>query len=411
MTSNSTNCDKNVAADQTGAGGSFSSHPHSEHEIYEKICLAMNTRNVEVLAPYLPDHFLYIKFGTHPFISEKSDYLEFLKHAMDEATASGASLHADIQAENGVEKPFVHSDGKDWVYDVEVENGLITKILRRPPYSRFTLQNPEEEFPMLLQTAGSYLNDYFTQNVTKQWCWIQTAAPELTFQDFCIAYDNYVLCIVVGWVRQTFDKDPEVLMSNQKMENLLRVCEQNNMTPCLCLFDTAGNPYIDGCPLIDARTYEPLDLEQLTDDNEGKMSAWELQNLGVRYIFDRIQESGYTDAGYCDLLEISPQIFFRDQGAPCYVIMRSIPIGLADEKFTINAQTLESVKHYKGYFVDLQWAALMGGTGLYDDKFLYRTARFDLPNRNRSNLANNGGQMVDIEKAIKEYPFIEIVEN
>ena len=383
-----------------------------EKEIYEKICQAWNTLNVEVLAPYLAEDLFYDSLYWDKPMTSKKAFLEYLKQKFQVWAESPDVMHAAIEEENGVMKPVLRSnESEPAVYDVVIENGKITKLLIRPSYFRFTFENLDNDYPALLEIATHSLQDYFDQNAKKPWGWLQGYPTQIRFQDLCIAYDQYVLCICVGMIRKTLEHGQQVFVNQQQFQALLSECEKHHTTPCLLLIDGAGNPFIDGTHLLDARTYEPIALDNLKDDNEGKMSAWEIHNLGVNTVCHLLEESGYTDIDHCDVLGIYPQIFFKDGDCQSYVFIRSIPSGCADQKYYIRQQDLDRLINggLKGYFIDIRWSNVFGGSGLYNEDYLFRGSQLQAPERDmKSNLMHNELQLVEIEKAIKELPFIEI---
>ena len=385
----------------------------SEQELNEKICEAWNNLDAEMIAPYLDDDLTYdALYFDEPMVG-KSAFLEHLTRKFKALSDSAVGIHAGMEDENGVMKPVLRCNTRVDVYDMTVENGLITELLIRPPYSRFKFENLNEDYPALLEIATDALQGYFSQNVEKPWGWLQNQPSQIRFQDLCIAYDHYVLCICVGMIRKTLEYGRQVFVNQQQFTDLIKESENYHMTPCLFLIDSAGNPYFDGTHLIDARTYKPIVLNHLEDDNGGKMSDWEVHNLGVNTVRHFLEKEGYTDVDYCDIIEISPQIFFKDGNCQCYAFVRSVPNGLANQKYIIEANKLERLKQagLKGYFVDVRWSWLRGGTGCGDESFLIRGTQLNSPESGvGSNLMCNKLELIEIDKAIQELPFIEVVD-
>ena len=385
----------------------------SEQELNKKICEAWNKLDVEVIAPYLADNLTYESLYWDNPITNKEEVLKYLKEKFKACVESSDKMHAEMEDENGVMKPVLRGSYSPAVYDMAVENGMITKLLIRPAYFRFKFENLDDDYPALVEIAANSLQNYFTQDVKKTWGWLQSCPTQVRFQDLCIAYNQYVLCICVGMIRKTLEDGQQIFVNQQELQALRSECEQHHMTPCLFLIDANGNPFNDGCHLIDARTFEPVELDNLKDDNEGRMSDWECHNLGVMTVCNLLAESGYTDIDHCDVLHIDPQVFFKDGECLSFVYVRSIPSGCEKQKYYIQQKDLDRLTKggLKGYFVDIRWANVFGGSGMFNEDYLFRGSQLQDPKRNmKMNLMHNELQLIDIDKAIEELPFIEVVD-
>ena len=123
----------------------------------------------------------------------------------------------------------------------------------------------------------------------KDYAWLQSWVHDMSMQHLCLSYKQHTLSILVGlyYVEegQAYLKamDPDFLPLH------LDFCGKSHLTPCYFPIDAeTGVPiYQEGCPLMNARTYQQLDLNDLGDDNGGMMSEWEVHNSGVLAMMQR----------------------------------------------------------------------------------------------------------------------------
>jgi hypothetical protein len=210
------------------------------------------------------------------------------------------------------------------------------------------------------------------------------------------------LSIVIGlyWIENGRGK---LFVNPQYKDNLLGECQKYNLTPCIFVIDCAnGDPLLNAPYLLDARTLEPLNLSELKEDNDGVMSDWEINNIGIQCAYHYLNEQGVAKITYCDVIGITPQLWFEKDGEKCYAFVRSIPAGLSKEKYHITTGNLNRFSESKGYFFNIQWNMVLGSDGEFQDKQMFRE-------HNPWNLVHKL-DFKPLEEAIAEYDFIEIVE-
>lgn len=377
----------------------------SEHDIKLALCRAWNELDASIVEPYLAEDLEYRSTFVSIPMQSKSEYMEYLKGKFNTiANAEGANIKADIITSNEGNEYIHLFQEKDIhsILDIRVKDGLIFSMLMRPMYDRFSFEKYEEDFQTLLEIAGTNLNHYFNGLPLKSpedWAWIQTCPPSITFQHLCIAYKQYVLCIIVGLFQEDNNGTGKMYVPEQLHQNLLNECKKNGMTPCIFLINaSAGVPLLPPCYLLDARTMEPLSLDSLSDDNHGLMSEWEINNCGITCACNYLESIGCKNVNYCDVLGITPQIWFEKEGQRCYALVRSLPRGLRSSVYSVNQQSLDRAKDYKGYFINLEFCSAVGNNGDFMDKILPR----------RSPLVHNKIELIELEEALKSFDFIEI---
>ena len=413
----------------------------SDNNLIHQVGVAWRNLNVNDLAPYLDKDFHYTSDFVFTEISSKEEYLYYLKEkfqAFSEQHGNNIKVLYGLNGQentNKIDGIFIRWSEEESVAYLQVfckngriaamgmhestidpftsKNGWTSKkeesvfLQREPQYinARFSFEKYDDDFRELNKIAYDSLNNYFDSlgmEYGHGWSWLQIYPQQMSFQHLCISYKSYVLCVIIGLYRVR-DGHGQIYVSKQYDENLQRECEKYNLTPCIFVIDCAdGSPCYKEPYLIDARTHEEINLEKLQEDNEGVMSEWEINNIGIQCACEYLRKQGVVKISYSDVIGINPQIWFEKDGEHCYAFVRSIPAGLSKEKYHITTGNLNRFSESKGYFFDVQWNMMLGNNGNFQDKQMFRE-------HNPWNLVHRL-DFKPLEEAIKEYDFIEIVE-
>jgi hypothetical protein len=413
----------------------------SDNNLLHQVGEAWRTLNVNALAPYLDKDFHYSSDFVFTEISSKEEYLFYLKakfQAFSEIYGNKIKIKYGINGQedtNKIDGIYIRLGEEESVAYLQVfcKNGRIAAmgmhestidlftfekgwtspkeesafLQREQQYinSRFSFEKYDDDFRELNKIAYDCLNNYFDSlgmEYGHGWSWLQIYPQQMSFQHLCISYKSYVLCIIIGLYRVR-DGHGQIYVSKQYEENLQCECEKYNLTPCIFVIDCAdGSPCYKEPYLIDARTYEEINLEKIQEDNDGVMSEWEINNIGIQCACEYLKKQGAVKISYSDVIGINPQIWFEKDGEHCYAFVRSIPAGLSKEKFQITTGNLNRFSESKGYFFDVQWNMMLGNNGNFRDKQMFREY-------NPWNLVH-WLDFKPLDEAIKEYDFIEIVE-
>lgn len=413
----------------------------SDNNLIHQVGEAWRNLNVNDLAPYLDKDFHYTSDFVFTEISSKEEYLYYLKgkfQAFSEQHGNNIKVLYGLNGQentNKIDGIFIRWSEEESVAYLQVfckngriaamgmhestidpftsKNGWTSKkeesvfLQREPQYinARFSFEKYDDDFRELNKIAYDSLNNYFDSlgmEYGHGWSWLQIYPQQMSFQHLCISYKSYVLCVIIGLYRVR-DGHGQIYVSKQYDENLQRECEKYNLTPCIFVIDCAdGSPCYKEPYLIDARTHEEINLEKLQEDNEGVMSEWEINNIGIQCACEYLRKQGVVKISYSDVIGINPQIWFEKDGEHCYAFVRSIPAGLSKEKYHITTGNLNRFSESKGYFFDVQWNMMLGNNGNFQDKQMFRE-------HNPWNLVHRL-DFKPLEEAIKEYDFIEIVE-
>lgn len=417
-------------------------NPISDNNMLHKIGEAWENLDADIITPYLDKDFHYSSDFVFTEISSREEYLYYLRgkfKAFSEKHGNNIKVKYGINGQentNKIDGLFIKLDEEESIAYLQVacKNGRIVGmgmhestidpfspesdgwtskkeesafLKREPQYidAKYSFENYNKDFRELDKIAYESLNDYFESMGMEYghgWSWLQTYPQQMSFQHLCLSYKSYVLCVIIGLYRIE-NGQGKLFVSSQYHENLLRECEKYNLTPCIFVIDCAdGSPCYKEPYLLDARTREPLDLNKIAEDNGGIMSDWEIHHIGIECACEYLKKLGVTKMSYSDVIEIHPQIWFEKDGEQCYALVRSVPAGHHDEKYTITSGQRKRYSEFKGYFFDVQWNMMLGNNGYFQDKRLFRE-------NNPWNLVHRL-DFKPIEEAIKEYDFIEIVE-
>lgn len=224
-----------------------------------------------------------------------------------------------------------------------------------------------------------------------------------SFNHLSFRYQNKVFAIIFSIYG--IEGVDAAIMPEHEFDALVAECQKNNLTPCVFPVDAVNErPIADGCHLLDALTKQPINIDEVVDE-QGKevWSEWEYNIFGILEVVKCLQQYGINIPAvkWVDLLEYQPQLYFwTDDGAtPNYVIIRTVPAGLADKEFFINKSIFDNLPDWNGYLADIrvcsQWNTLD-----FNDTEILRIAPVYRP----------GFALEPIEEAIKNHEYIKLVE-
>lgn len=273
-----------------------------------------------------------------------------------------------------------------------------------PKGDKYSFDNYAKDFPELLDFARDTMNTYFLTLDVKypeDWVWMQIYPQQVRFQHLCVAYKSHVLSILIA-LYQEKDGEAKLYYNNAEYDNLIHECAKYQLTPCIFPINVVdGQPAVEECYLIDARTFQPLDIENLPDDNGGMMSEWEIHNSGVMLTCNFLAQEGHKEMNYCDVIGVNPQVLFNNEGETSFVLVRSVPAGLKEQKFVISRKMLKNYENLKGYFMNVEWSVLEGGSVNDQCETL----------RRRAQLIPSQPALIELDEAISQFDFIEVDEN
>lgn len=240
---------------------------------------------------------------------------------------------------------------------------------------------PSEIFLQARQIAGFQLQEQFKiYNKGKKiyscndgFKWIKAELTYPSFDHLTFAYKNSVFAVVIELIDNT-----ETSFSLQQKERLLVACTENNLIPCLFkvniqeannkLFKTINSKYNQddfelnsveqGWNLFDPISNKSIDPLTLSSEEPTIMSEWELNNFAIQIVIADIVKEENQVLSFCDIPEINPQIWFKNNnGNVGWIIVKHITndSDLDYRKWVGLEQKNEQLLPYDGYYASVQF--------------------------------------------------------
>ena len=97
-----------------------------------------------------------------------------------------------------------------------------------------------------------------------------------------------------------------------------------------------------------------------------KMSQWELSNFAIQIVRNQLQKEGMTILYFCDVLEINPQIWFKDEknNTGWNIVKHILNEDDLDYKKWVGLENQSpQLKPYDGFFASVQFKSKKGNSG------------------------------------------------
>lgn len=321
-----------------------------------------------IVEKHLSPHLQYNSAWVPDTIIGKKEYLDYLNGKFQTLIENGNIPIVETIEEDG--RSCIGLTQKEnnisSVLDFEVQNGMIVKLLMRPPLRILSADDDWSLFaarfyhflPRAIQIAGQSINEVMKKRGVpeREFTWIQTNYCHPTFQHLCFRLGNDVYSVIIG-LHGFSDKNDnpidEIVIPNSLRELQIRECSKNNLIPCI--FPICAIPQIPllGSPyLIHTETHRKIELNETTTDKKVPMSEWEIHDMGISAVIQYLQKEGFEVDGHCNLLEADPQITFTDKnGKSSFVIVNTITENTkANNNKKINHQLIMNTLEHNGYY-------------------------------------------------------------
>jgi hypothetical protein len=238
---------------------------------------------------------------------------------------------------------------------------------------------PSEIFIKARQIAGIQLQEQFelfnkgeVNSSYDGFKWVKTELTYPSFDNLTFTYKSSIYSVLIELIDNTGSS-----LSIKQKDRLLKACDENNLIPCLFKINlreksknllsfmastNSQDEYElssmeDGWNLFNARTNQKVNPLTLSSDEPTRMSKWELNNFAIQIVRSEIEKEGNEVLSFCDLLEINPQIWFKDkQGNICWVIVKNITTNedLDYRKWVGLEQHSEQLLPFDGFYASIQ---------------------------------------------------------
>lgn len=206
--------------------------------------------------------------------------------------------------------------------------------------------------------------------------WIRSDFILPSFDSFNFGYKNMVFSVLVELVNTS----GRSFLNPNKRDILIKECHQNNLVPCLFKvvvkrkretynereqYHDQRNyqlrPLRMGWNLYDARNNKAINPLSLASDELVKMSEWELNNIAIQIVRSRLIREGYEILSFCDMININPQMWFKNEwGESCWIIVKHInnDEDMDFRKWLGLEEASPELKSYDGFFAPVRFSNL-----------------------------------------------------
>lgn len=265
--------------------------------------------------------------------------------------------------------------------------GNIQYLVDRPEPSKLFLEarsiagnQIQNEFNKFNQQVANSSYDGFK--------WIKAEFTSPSFDHLTFAYKNAIFSVLIVISDNTGDS-----YTKKQEKRFLDACNDNQLIPCLfrikltqkkkiAIFKKQDNeeyslsPFKAEWNLVNALTNEDILPHKVTTETPVEMSKWELNNFAIQIVRDQLSKEGNTILSFCDVLEINPQIWFKDkQENICWVVVKHIvnDEDLDYRKWVGLEKSNQQLHPYDGFFASVQFkpqkentdGKLYRGDGMY----------------------------------------------
>jgi hypothetical protein len=229
---------------------------------------------------------------------------------------------------------------------------------------------PSQTLVKARQIAGAQIENLLKinhkSNDPMTYRWIKTDWTYPSFEHFTFAYKNAVFPVFIELI-----ENGNSIMTITEKTRFLNAAKQYNLVPCVFkinvkrdrssffknLFDNNNNdvitPISDGWNLYDLRNGNKIIPENFVTDEKVPMSEWEMRDFAIQICRDEIKKRGWILLSYCNLPEIDPQIWIKDEfNRIGWVIVRTI-IKEEDKDYKNWIKKIKDItfiEKYDGYF-------------------------------------------------------------
>lgn len=233
----------------------------------------------------------------------------------------------------------------------------------------------DEDLYNISKNVSQFISGRFIVNneFDPDFCWLKYFATRPCFHHLCFTYKKTVYSCLIGVVME----NGEVWISSQDAENLFRECMSNCLYPCIIPVTQSGEIYDEQTPVLDAKTLQPIDFDVQEEFVPPIMTKYELRTRAINEIALYLMDRGCSNIATCDIMSISPSIFFNDEdGKHSYIVIRSLPAGCDSRIYSFNKGVIDYHKNDKGYFVNLLWNNLDGNNGNFMDTKIIKNGSY-----------------------------------
>jgi len=172
-----------------------------------------------------------------------------------------------------------------------------------------------DEFVKCWMSAGRYLDSQKGELI-----WLRTHLAQPMIEHLSFRLGNQIFFI------QIVDVDENLTTPTNNINGLISFSKECNAIPCLLPMKKTGDEWsvVNGdWGIIDPETNKQIIPENFITDEFVEMTDWEVQDVAVTIIKNKIEESGKKLMSWQSNPQIHPSIWFVGDNGPEYVVVSS----------------------------------------------------------------------------------------
>lgn len=232
----------------------------------------------------------------------------------------------------------------------------------------FGQANVSDQFMEARSLAGCKIQDTFAayskpdSHQHCDYCWIRNEITYPSFDHLVFRFKNMVYSVYIDFIDRSHGYG--LTVKKEYLEQI-RICENNNMIPCLYLLDPKTmTPPSRGLNLINTATREPVDPMEISTDEPVEMSDWEMHNFAIQVAIQDLINKGFEIGSFCDYPGIAPNIWFsrKEPVTPSWAFVRFHKGQPAPSNQIRIPDCHERLKQFPGYYASVTFNPLNGAT-------------------------------------------------
>ena len=175
-------------------------------------------------------------------------------------------------------------------------------------------EDPSEEFQAAWAVAATHIQSQCRGGIS--WIRADLRRPFIEHLSFRIGNQLFFVFIEAAEFNLT-----------ERYDAFIAYAKLANATPCLIVMNkniTKFEPVNSGWGLLNAFTKAPVDPLALVNDELIEISDWELHDFAISVVKNGLIEEGKAVYSTCSDMEINPSLWFEENGAHHWVVIRGL---------------------------------------------------------------------------------------
>lgn len=178
---------------------------------------------------------------------------------------------------------------------------------------RVEQEEPSTDFKQAWSAAGRHIQSQADTGLS----WLRATLNPPMAEHLAFRIGNQIFFVFVEAAEFNYESDRQFFP---------KVCSMAGAIPCLMPMEKwlgMWRPKHGGWGLLDVGSRKAITPLDFVSDKLIEMTDWELQDFAIQIVCSALDKEGKTVFSKQSSTEIDPSIWFQDQAAPSYVIVRA----------------------------------------------------------------------------------------